>query len=256
MKDAFHKAIILPCICCISFYTGVQLVGETEASFSRQASIDSVEMSAAFVFPSTIKQLENKAQSIAASIYNKYESISPYSPDSSLQELQENQFAIIQTDQDLAHLLNELESVHFELSSHSQQALEIQDYDFVHKGYKNVDSLIKEVRTKIDFQYLATILSSIRSQIKDLEDKAMKDKESTSGDLIVEEIKNEDEKALEKQQPQEEESTPRDLVESEIKNGDEKAMEEQGAQNEESTPSDLVEGEVMNEDEKNTDGSL
>ncbi|WP_163099041.1 DUF4047 domain-containing protein [Peribacillus alkalitolerans] len=198
MKAAFHKAIILPCICCISFYTGVQLVGETEASFSRQASLETIEMSAAFVFPSTIKLLENKAKTISISMHNKHESITPISPDASLQELQEKQIAITHIEQDLSHLLKELESIHLELDSYSQKAAGNQAYDYVHEGYKNVDRLVKEVQATIDMQHLSNILSTISSKIKELEEKALEkqktqDEESASGDLVEGAIKHEEE---------------------------------------------------------------
>lgn len=61
MKKGLNK-LILPCLCCLSFYTGTQLVGETAAAFTSQAETKPILISTAFVFPSYIHGLEQKAR--------------------------------------------------------------------------------------------------------------------------------------------------------------------------------------------------
>lgn len=61
MKKGLNK-LILPCLCCLSFYTGTQLVGKTEAAFTSQAEAKPIIISTAFVFPSYIHGLEEEAR--------------------------------------------------------------------------------------------------------------------------------------------------------------------------------------------------
>jgi len=177
MKRTFNRVVVLPCICCVSFYSGIQIVGETEASFSSQVSSDFITMSAAFVFPSTIKHLEESAQEIAKSMHVNFETIIVASPGASLQALYEKLTEITEIDQELHLQLGALINIYDELSKYTnqiqdQKETDIQTFDYVREGFQNVDRILQEVHETIDFQQLEEVRSSITSQINELEEKA------------------------------------------------------------------------------------
>lgn len=183
MRRAFHKTIFIPCLCCVSFYSGIQIVGETEATFSSRASPESIEISAAFVFPATIKQLEDRAQEIADSMIDKYE-ISIASQDESLKELYERLAEITTTEQELNHRLGALQNVYNELyyfHSHvqSQEETDILTVDYVREGFQHVDRILKEVQGAVDFERIEVVRSSILLQIKEREKKEKAFQENT-----------------------------------------------------------------------------
>jgi Domain of unknown function (DUF4047) len=176
MRKAFHKTIFIPCLCCVSFYSGIQLAGETEATFSSRASPESIEISAAFVFPATIKQLEDRAQEIADSMIDKYEISIAASQDESLKELYERLAEITNTEQELNHRLGALQNVYDELYSfhshvQSQEEKDILTVNYVREGFQNVDRILKEVKGTVDFERIEVVRSSILLQIKDREEK-------------------------------------------------------------------------------------
>ena len=180
MKRTFNRVVILPCLCCVSFYSGIQIVGETEASFSSQVSSDPIAMSAAFVFPATIKQLEEYAQEIAKLMHVNFETIIATSPGSSLQGLYERLAEITEIEQELNLQLGTLKNVYDEMSTynnqiHDQGEPDIRTFEYVRKGFENTDRILQEVQGTIDFQQLEAVRSTITLQINELEEKASKE---------------------------------------------------------------------------------
>ncbi|PGL72862.1 DUF4047 domain-containing protein [Bacillus sp. AFS055030] len=174
MRNSIHKMIILPCLCSISFYVGVKIVGETEASFSTKETLSPVEVSTAFVFPSTIKQLVNESKEIAKTINKEYESIDPPSTDDSLQELKVSEEKIKETDQKVRLQYKALESNVEELSRfnsqiQNQKNADPKAFDYVSEGYHDVLYISKNVQSTVDFDYIEEVHSLISFQIKQLE---------------------------------------------------------------------------------------
>ncbi|MCP3738423.1 DUF4047 domain-containing protein [Rossellomorea sp. BNER] len=173
MRRAFHKTIILPCLCSMAFYVGVHIVGETEASFSSQVAPEPITISAAFIFPETIKLLEDRADEIADRMHRGYERINTVPVEGSLQELHDSFTEIRSIEQELHQQVTTLQQIYNELSAYYNQTQDKDHtFDYVSEGFRNVDNRLMEVRETIDFQKIETILSSIILQIKELEEKA------------------------------------------------------------------------------------
>ncbi|WP_165346995.1 DUF4047 domain-containing protein [Gottfriedia acidiceleris] len=176
MRRAFHKVILFPCLCCMSFYVGSQIVGETEALFSSQLSPKPITVAAAFVFPATIEELDKRAEDLENQMQGNYESIMANTPDQSLRKLRIRLTEITTIEHKLYQQSNSLQLVYDEMSSYDnrlqdQKMTGNQTFGYVREGFQKVDRIIKEVQDEIDFQKIADIRSSITLQIKDLEEK-------------------------------------------------------------------------------------
>lgn len=188
MRRTFHKAILLPCLCCMSFYVGSQTVGETEASFSSQISPEPLRLATAFVFPGTIKQLDNRAEEITYQMYEQYEMIVATSPGTSLQTLRDRLAEITAIEQNLHQQFSTLQDMYGELSEYhyqlqDQQTTGIQTFGYVREGFQKADRMLKEVRETIDFQKIEAIRSSVALQIKKLEGKEKVSEEQLQANL-------------------------------------------------------------------------
>ena len=56
------KTGLLPWLCCLAFYGGTQLTGETEAAFSSQVSLESITLSTADVVPASAREEDQTIQ--------------------------------------------------------------------------------------------------------------------------------------------------------------------------------------------------
>lgn len=191
MGRAFHKVILFPSLCCMSFYVGSQIVGETEASFSSQISPKPITVAAAFVFPATIEELDKRAEDLENQMLENYESIVANTPEQSLQKLHDKLNEITLIEQKLHQQSNGLQLVYDEMSSYhnrlqDQKTAGNQTFSYVREGFQKVDHIIKEVQEEIDFQKVAEIRSSVTLQIKELEEK-----EKASGDHLQDTDKSE-----------------------------------------------------------------
>ncbi|KON85988.1 hypothetical protein AF332_03620 [Sporosarcina globispora] len=174
MRRKFHHAIILPSLCCISFYIGIHIVGETEASFTSQVSPEPMEISAAFVFPAIIEQLEGDAEEIANNAASKYEIITNDFHDAVLPELYTRLAEIEECEQELRIQLNQLQSIYNELFAYQRKIQSYEESDtltfhYVRDGYQHVKRIMEDGQAAIDFQEIETIRSSLQSQINELE---------------------------------------------------------------------------------------
>lgn len=173
MRSTFHKAIMVPCLCCISFYSGNLLVGETEASFSSQINMEPVKVSAAFVFPRTIEQLENQAEQIAGKMDKQYQAIFSSSSGASLQEMMDQQNQVTTGEKELISQYNMLQKVLNEMNAFHNQIDQQKDlqstYDYVQKGFQHVQGVWTRVQNNIDFQKVEEIRQSLQLKIDELE---------------------------------------------------------------------------------------
>ncbi|MGM0854741.1 MAG: DUF4047 domain-containing protein [Bacillota bacterium] len=177
MRRAFHKTIILPCLCSMAFYVGLHIVGETEASFSSQDTPKPIIISAAFIFPETIKLLEDRAEEIADRMHLEYERINTVPVEGSLQELHVSFTKIRSIEQELHQQVTTLQQINNELSAYRNQTQDKDHtFDYVSEGFWNVENRLMEVRERIDFQKIETILSSITLQIEEREEKSSQEK--------------------------------------------------------------------------------
>jgi small-conductance mechanosensitive channel len=171
MKGRIHNAILLPSLCCLAFYGGTQLIGETEAAFSSRASPNSITMSAAFVFPATIKQLVDHAQKVSDSMNDNFTKIVVASTDESMEELHQKLAEVTAIEQELTRQLGTLQDLHEELSRYNkniqnQGMTNVHTFDYVREGFQHVDRLLKMEQTSIDFSHIESIRSSIQWQLE------------------------------------------------------------------------------------------
>lgn len=176
MRGRMHKTILLPWLCCTAFYGGTQLVGETEAAFSSQVSTDSINMSAAFVFPETIKQLEDRAQEIKHTMENNFETIDETIPNNSLEELHKKLAEVTAVEQELIQELGALHDLHEEMSTYYLEVQKrgrtnVHTFDYVSDGFQQVGGILKVVQATIDLSHIEAIRNSIHLQIQELEEK-------------------------------------------------------------------------------------
>ncbi|PGZ93014.1 DUF4047 domain-containing protein [Bacillus sp. AFS029533] len=177
MRSTSQKSILFSSLICISFYTGIQFVGETDASFSSQASSAPVNLSTAIVFPSNVKKLEDEAQNIADTINKEYKTIFLSPSNVTLLELRERLGKINEIEREINVQLGDLESIKKELSTtklkiKNQKGVDKQTFAFVGEGDQKVSSILKEVHSMIDFQQIEAVRSSISNQINNIEEKA------------------------------------------------------------------------------------
>lgn len=143
----------------------MQIIGQTEATYTSQVP-EPVTLSAAFVFPETIKQLEREAKETSSNLIQLYNSILTTSLEGSASELSTKLVEVDKTEQDIKIQLMNLQKIHEELKSYNEQTKVIpQSYQFVASGYQNVAQLVRQVNETIHFQQIDEIKSSIHSKL-------------------------------------------------------------------------------------------
>ncbi|MFB7138784.1 hypothetical protein ACFCYN_03885 [Gottfriedia sp. NPDC056225] len=170
MKTSLRRILIFPCLCSISFYLGSELVGKTEASFSSTFHLDNVEISAAYVFPATIKSLDKDAVKLRDNAFQQYDKIINTSSKGSIDELTASLENISLSEDELNTNLESLSSIkEVMLKYYNLMPEDEHSYDYVLQGNKQVQNTYKEVESKIDFEKIASIKLNIKEQIMVLE---------------------------------------------------------------------------------------
>jgi hypothetical protein len=168
MRRTFIQYILFPCLCCLFFLFGNLLVGETEAIFSSQVKHEPIELSAAFVFPSTIKHLEDTAEEVVMNMEKNYQMTISNTPDETLEELQIQLANITANVQELNIQMDKLNTVYEELSLYKNKNQQDQ-LAYVHEGFQSVERLRNEVLATIDLSKVEAVHSLFHLKIKELE---------------------------------------------------------------------------------------
>ncbi|KAF0819166.1 MULTISPECIES: DUF4047 domain-containing protein [unclassified Cytobacillus] len=174
MKKSMPKRIVFPCLCCLSFYAGHLIVGETEALFSSGVKLEPITITSAFVFPVTVQTLEDQADGISSSMRQNFKRAMEISWNTeSKQELQERLHQLAELEEQLRKQMDRLVSIAEELSEYEQQAKSIhtgnRSFAYIHEGYQNTNLLLSEVKAEIDFQRVKEADSAIRLRMKELD---------------------------------------------------------------------------------------
>lgn len=179
MKLAFKKGLTVSSLCCIQIYLAVQIVGQTEASYSSVKSVEPIAISTAFVFPKTINELEIAAVQLSNKMQGMYNSIPSFTLSDSIEELSEQLSKISEMEKALNKELSTLLSIRSELDSYQNRVNDQQDknerhtYQYVTKGFLHVESIIKKIRTTIDFEKLNALKAAIISKLNDLKEEKL-----------------------------------------------------------------------------------
>ncbi|WP_341357097.1 DUF4047 domain-containing protein [Rossellomorea sp. y25] len=184
MRGRIHKTILLSSLCCMAFYAGTQLVGETEAAFSSRVSTDPITMSAAFVFPATIHELEERAQKVSKSMEHTFHTVVAPSPEASMEELHRQLDEVTAMKEELTRQLGTLQNLYDEVSAYhmdiqNQGVTNAHTYDYVREGFQHVAGMLEVVQATVDFSHIEAIRTSILLQIQNLEDQEKPSIEST-----------------------------------------------------------------------------
>ncbi len=147
----------------------MQTVGQTEATFSSQASSEQV-VSAAIVFPKTIQQLEIAAKDHSTRANHLYKSIQKTSINGNGSELSNLLTTVLNEEQELNNEIKSLQSIQEQLNSYHNQIHELPEneqnnYEYERKGYQVVNQLIQQLNETINLQKIASIKSTIQTQL-------------------------------------------------------------------------------------------
>ncbi|MEH7611008.1 DUF4047 domain-containing protein [Gottfriedia acidiceleris] len=169
MKQARKKVSIIVSLCSIQFYLAMQTVGQTEATFSSQVSTEQV-VSAAIVFPKTIQQLEIAAKDHSTRANHLYKTILQTSINGNCSELSSLLTTVLNEEQELNNEIKSLQSIQEQLNSYHNQIHELSEteqsnYEYERKGYQVVNQLIQQLNETINLQKIASIKSTIQTQL-------------------------------------------------------------------------------------------
>lgn len=182
MKLGFKKGLNVSSLCCIQIYLAVQIVGQTEASYSSVKSVEPIAISTAFVFPKTIKELEITAVQISNKMQSVYDPIQTLTLSDSIEELSEQLSKMSEIENTLNKELSTLLSIRSELDSYQNRVNdqnEIETYQYVTKGFFHVENIINEIKTTIDFEKLNATKAAITSKLNEMkEEKLMQNSHS------------------------------------------------------------------------------
>ncbi|MEH7347378.1 DUF4047 domain-containing protein [Gottfriedia acidiceleris] len=188
MKQARKKVSIIVSLCSIQFYLAMQTVGQTEATFSSQASSEQV-ISSAIVFPKTIQQLELAAKDHSTRANHLYDSIMKTSITGTDTELSNLLTTVLNEEHEINNEIKSLQSIQEQLNSYHNQIHELPEteqsnYEYERKGYQVVKQLIHQLNESINLQKIASIKSTIQTQLDESKEKISNDinepKNSTS----------------------------------------------------------------------------
>ncbi|WP_264739494.1 DUF4047 domain-containing protein [Cytobacillus firmus] len=146
--------VILPCLCCLSFYTGTQLVGKTEAAFTSQAEAKPIIISTAFVFPSYIHGLEEKARISSEQIVKEQADLETSVKNGLLNGTADPPSEFLRKKEQITASLEELHRIRAELEKLDRQAEKKEGYEFVSEGFLKVDKLFMRMNDSLYLQEL------------------------------------------------------------------------------------------------------
>lgn len=195
MRRLFQNILVIPSLLSMTFYSGVLFVGKTEAAFLNKVSPDSIELTAAFVFPETIRQLQQQTEELSNRLQENYQTLVSPLPKATLPELYEKLEEIQQGERELKLGIADLNSIYQEMFQYDTLAkthgASSHTYDFVIEGYKQVRKVVQKVKGKVNWQRLESAESVILQQIRKLEE-AQKDSKKDDQDGSREETSNHD----------------------------------------------------------------
>ncbi|MBX9974818.1 DUF4047 domain-containing protein [Cytobacillus firmus] len=174
MKKGLNK-FILPCLCCLSFYTGTQLVGKTEAAFTSQAEAKPINISTAFVFPSYVHGLEEKARISSEQIVKEQAGLETSVKNGLLNGTADPPSEFLRKKEQITASLEELHRIRAELEKLDRQAEKKEGYEFVSEGFLKVDKLLIRINDSLYLQELEQLFNQkLQEREKEQQDQGLK----------------------------------------------------------------------------------
>lgn len=163
------KVYIIVSLCSIQFYLAMQTVGQTEATFSSQASSEQV-VSAAIVFPKTIQQLTTAAKEHSTRANQLYGSIMEVTLTGNEPDLSNLLTNVLNEEHELNSELQSLHTIQDQMNTYHNQIHKLPEteqssYEFMRKGYQALNQLILQVNETINLQKIENIKSTIQTEL-------------------------------------------------------------------------------------------
>ncbi len=173
------KVSIIVSLCSIQFYLAMQTVGQTEASFSSQASSEQV-VSTAIVFPKTIQQLTTAAKDHSTRANQLYESIMEVTRSGNEPELSNLLTNVLNEEHELNGELQSLHTIQDQMNNYHNQIHELpeteqRNYEYERKAYQVVSQLIHQLNETINLQKIENIKSTIQTKLNESKEKINND---------------------------------------------------------------------------------
>ncbi|RBP96612.1 DnaD domain protein [Cytobacillus firmus] len=208
MKKGLNK-LILPCLCCLSFYTGTQLVGKTEAAFTSQAEAKPIIISTAFVFPSYIHGLEEKARIRSEQLVKEHAGLETFVKNGLLNGNADPSSEFLRKKEQITASLEELHRIRAELEKLHLKAEKKEGYEFVSKGFLKVDKLLLRMNDSLTLQELEQLFyQKLQEQKKKQQGEGIRTKELETDEKIEMPIREQENQIIEHKKPVEEQANP------------------------------------------------
>ncbi|WP_370224866.1 DUF4047 domain-containing protein [Cytobacillus sp.] len=208
MKKGLNK-FILPCLCCLSFYTGTQLVGKTEAAFTSQAEAKPVIISTAFVFPSYIHRLEEKARINSEQMLKEHADLEAFVKNGMLNGTIDPPAEFLRKKEQITASLEELHRIRAELEKLERQAEKKEGFEFVSEGFLKVDKLLLRMNDSLYLQELEQLFNQKWQELKKEQQKGGNKTNKMDEDEKIEiPISELEKQKIEHKQPVEEKANP------------------------------------------------
>ncbi|URT68726.1 DUF4047 domain-containing protein [Cytobacillus firmus] len=208
MKKGLNK-LILPCLCCLSFYTGTQLVGKTEAAFTSQAEAKPIIISTAFVFPSYIHGLEEKARISSDQIVKEQADLETSVKNGLLNGTADPPSEFLRKKEQITASLEELHRIRDELEKLDRHAEKKEGYEFVSEGFLKVDKLLMRMNDSLYLQELEQLFNQkwqeLKKEQQEEDHKTIKMGEGGKIEMTISELEKQ---KIEHKQPLEEKANP------------------------------------------------
>lgn len=208
MKKGLNK-LILPCLCCLSFYTGTQLVGKTEAAFTSQAEAKPFKISTAFVFPSYIHGLEEKARISSEQILKENAGLETFVKNGLLNGTADQYSEFLSKKEQIIASLEDLHRIRAELEKLDRQAEKKEGYEFVTEGFLRVDKLFLRMNDSLNLQELEQLFyQKLQEQKKKQQGEDIKTNELETDEKLEMPIREPENQMIEHKEPAEEQANP------------------------------------------------
>ncbi|MFD3447452.1 DUF4047 domain-containing protein [Microbacteriaceae bacterium 4G12] len=182
------KAVMLSCLCSMSFYASSQLVSHTKASFSDSQKVQA-PITAAFVFPKAVEKDVTDAKALSDKMSAAYSSIVQASLELTLPQAKAKLNEVTQQRDQLVQDKAALKAIYDKVDGYNKQAAAQEEQekqqdkqnvrnhnklviDYVKPSFLTVQQLYKDVDSNIDLQKVEQVRKALQDKINALQEKS------------------------------------------------------------------------------------
>ncbi|KYG26346.1 hypothetical protein AZF08_16270 [Bacillus gaemokensis] len=206
----FKSALVLTCMCSMSFYMGATVIGNTEAKFLNEKKVDSV-VSAAIVFPKTIENITKEAQLKELEILKTYQSMMQDAQTSTsvedmekvLVNWQQQREKLLLNQQVLQNIYTEVEGYYKQISEtvkvgNTKASQEVLAY--VQNGFTNIKNIKSNTEQQASIQKIDEMNGLLQTKINEAKQKQQEEQAKQKQQEEQAKQKQQEEQAKQKQQ--------------------------------------------------------